>query len=93
LPLKGSRVAVAGVRRFQSGIAGGLSERGAQVTSVPVYEWGLPEDVGPLSGDLGTLSRRNRCRYVHDGIQVNHLLQIAAEMNQETLCGTHFREC
>jgi uroporphyrinogen-III synthase len=62
----------------------GLAERGAQVTSVPVYEWGLPEDLGPLRAAVAAIARGEIDVVLFTtAMQVNHLLQIAAEMKQE----------
>jgi len=84
LPLKGNRVAVQEYGVSNPELLAGLRERGAQVTSVPVYEWGLPEDVGPLKAAISALSQGEiDVAMFTTGIQVNHLLQIAAEMNQE----------
>ena len=62
----------------------GLAERGAQVTSVPVYEWALPEDTGPLRSAIAAIARNEIDVILFTtATQANHLLQIAAEMNQE----------
>jgi len=62
----------------------GLSDRGAHVTRVPVYEWGLPEDVGPLRAAVAAIaSDKFDVVLFTTAIQVNHLFQVAAEMNQE----------
>src|SRR5580704_2333267 len=47
-PVKGRRVAVQEYGVSNKEFLDGLADRGAKVTSVPVYEWGLPEDMGPL---------------------------------------------
>ena len=62
----------------------GLIARGAEVTSVPVYQWDLPEDLGPLreaarrlaAGDIDVL-------LLTSSVQFEHLLRIAAEMGLE----------
>jgi uroporphyrinogen-III synthase len=59
-------------------------ERGAQVTTVPVYEWGLPEDTGPLRAAVESIARREIDVVLFTtAMQVNHLLQIAAQINEE----------
>src|SRR5260221_613773 len=61
-----------------------LESRGAQVTRVPVYEWGLPENVEPLRAAVSAIARDEfDVILLTTGIQVNHLFQVAAEMNQE----------
>jgi uroporphyrinogen-III synthase len=81
LPLAGRRVAVQeyGVSNLE--LLRGLEDRGAQVTRVPVYQWALPEDTGPL---------RKAVEYLAEGqidvilfttsVQAAHLMQMAAEM-------------
>jgi uroporphyrinogen-III synthase len=57
VPLKGRRVAVQEYGVSNPDLLAGLAERGAQVTSVPVYEWCLPEDVGPLRAAIEAIAR------------------------------------
>jgi len=84
LPLKGRRVAVQEYGTSNPELLAGLSDRGAHVTRVPVYEWGLPEDVGPLRAAVAAIaSDEFDVILFTTAIQVNHLFQIAAEMNQE----------
>lgn len=84
VPLKGRSVAVQEYGVSNPDLLAGLTDRGARVTSVPVYEWGLPEDLGPLRSAVEAIA----CGKIDvilftTAMQVNHLLQIAAEMNQE----------
>lgn len=75
-----SRIAIQEFGRPATELADGLRIRGATVTSVPVYQWDLPEDTGPL---------REAARRLRDhafdvillttSIQMVHLLKIAAE--------------
>ncbi|HTX15961.1 MAG TPA: uroporphyrinogen-III synthase [Candidatus Baltobacteraceae bacterium] len=84
LPLAGRRVAVQEYGVSNPELLAGLAERGAKVTRVPVYQWALPEDTGPL---------RAAVRAIVDGqvdvavfttsVQIVHLLQIARELNLE----------
>jgi len=84
VPLKGLRVAVQEYGVSNPDLLAGLSERGAQVTSIPVYEWGLPEDVGPLRAAVAAIANGEIDVILFTtAMQVNHLFQIAAEMNQE----------
>jgi uroporphyrinogen-III synthase len=62
----------------------GLRDRGARVTSVPVYRWALPDDLEPLTSAIAAIVRGE----VHVAIfttatQVVHLLQVAATAGQE----------
>jgi uroporphyrinogen-III synthase len=84
LPLAGRRVAVQEYGVSNPDLLAGLATRGAQVTSVPVYEWGLPEDLGPLRAAVAAIAREEIDAVLFTtAMQVNHLLQIAAEMKQE----------
>jgi len=84
VPLKGRRVAVQEYGVTNSDLLDGLRKRGALVTSVPVYEWALPEDTGPLRAAIVALAR-NEIDVVlfTTATQADHLLQIAAEMKRE----------
>jgi uroporphyrinogen-III synthase len=84
LPLKGRRVAVQEYGVSNADLLAGLAERGAQITSVPVYEWALPEDTEPLRAAVSAIARKEiDVILLTTGTQVDHLLQIAAEMEQE----------
>jgi uroporphyrinogen-III synthase len=84
LPLKGRRVAVQEYGVSNPELLAGLSDRGAQVTRVPVYEWGLPEDVGPLRAAVTSIANDEFDVVLFTtAIQVNHLFQVAAGMNQQ----------
>jgi uroporphyrinogen-III synthase len=84
LPWEGRRIAVQEYGVSNADLLAGLVVRGAQVTSVPVYEWALPEDVGPLRSAIAAIA----CNEIDvilftTATQADHLLQIAAEMNEE----------
>lgn len=81
-PLQGRSVAVQEYGVPGPELLAGLAERGAQVLSVRVYEWSLPEDTAPLrqaihamiGGEIDVL-------LVTAAVQVRHLLQVGEEMN------------
>jgi len=84
LPLKGRRVAVQEYGVSNGDLLAGLAERGAQVASVPVYEWALPEDTGPLRSAIASMAHNEFDVILFTtATQVDHLLQMAAEMKQE----------
>jgi uroporphyrinogen-III synthase len=84
VPLTGKRVAVQEYGVPNPELLKGLVDRGAQVTSVPVYEWALPEDTGPLRSAITSVaSNEIDVILFTTGTQADHLLQIAAEMKQE----------
>jgi uroporphyrinogen-III synthase len=78
------RIAVQEYGRTSSELLEGLRGQGAEVTTVPVYQWDLPEDIGPL---------REAARRLAGGefdvvlfttsVQVAHLLRIAADEGRE----------
>ena len=82
-PLKGRRIAVQEYGVPSSELLAGLAQRGAQATSVPVYEWALPEDIGPLRSAIAAIARNEIDVILFTtATQADHLLQIAAEMNE-----------
>jgi uroporphyrinogen-III synthase len=83
LSLKGCRVAVQEYGISSKELIAGLVERGAQVTSVPVYEWALPEDTAPLRTAITAIARNELDVILFTtATQADHLLQIAAEMKE-----------
>jgi uroporphyrinogen-III synthase len=84
IALKGKRVAVQEYGASNSELLAGLRERGAQVTRVPVYQWALPEDTGPLRAAVAAIAHGEiDVTLFTTSIQVAHLLRIAREMNLE----------
>jgi uroporphyrinogen-III synthase len=82
LPLGGKRVAVQEYGAPNSELLAGLTERGAKVTPVPVYEWGLPENTEPLRQAAAALAGGEvDVALFTTSVQVVHLLKIAGEMN------------
>ena len=59
----------------------GLEARGARVTAVPVYQWALPEDLGPLEDACRALATEQvDVALFTTATQVVHLLQVAEQM-------------
>jgi uroporphyrinogen-III synthase len=82
LPLGGKRVAVQEYGATNAELLAGLTERGARVTQVPVYEWALPEDTAPLRQAAAALAGGEvDVALFTTSVQVVHLLRIAQEMN------------
>jgi uroporphyrinogen-III synthase len=83
-PLKGLRIAVQEYGVSNAELLAGLAGRGAQVTSVPVYEWALPVDTGPLRSAIAAMARNEIDVILFTtATQADHLLQIASEMGEE----------
>jgi uroporphyrinogen-III synthase len=61
-----------------------LRSRGAEVTSVPVYRWALPEDIAPLKHAVEELAAsRVDVTLVTTATQLVHLLQVAGRLGHE----------
>ena len=80
--LAGARVAVQEYGASNPDLLSALTDRGAIVTAVPVYQWALPEDLGPLQDAAKTLARGDIDVVMFTtATQVVHLLQIAESMS------------
>ena len=74
------KIAVQEYGRSSPELLEGLRARGAQVTTVPVYQWDLPEDTGPLREAARRLAAGQfDVAMFTTSIQILHLLRIAAE--------------
>jgi uroporphyrinogen-III synthase len=78
------RIAVQEYGRQSPELLDGLRARGAQVTTVPVYQWDLPEDLGPLREAVRRLAAGDfDVVLLTTSMQVVHLLRVAAESGAE----------
>jgi uroporphyrinogen-III synthase len=83
VPLQGRRIAVQEYGIPNPELLAGLSERGADVVPVRVYEWALPEDVGPLESAVEALTAREiDVAMFTASVQLQHLLEIAGRMQR-----------
>jgi uroporphyrinogen-III synthase len=81
VPLSGLRIAIQEYGVSNTALLDGLTERGARVLSVPVYQWALPEDLGPLRVAIDALGRGDIDVVLFTAAtQVTHLMQVAGEM-------------
>jgi uroporphyrinogen-III synthase len=81
LPLEGCRVAVQEYGVPNPELLAGLVARGAHVSRVPVYEWALPEDSGPLRAAVqGIASGEFDVVLFTTSVQVTHLMEVAREL-------------
>lgn len=84
IPLQGRRVAVQEYGRSNLELVAGLAARGASVMRVSVYRWALPEDCGPLRRAIKAIIERQVDLVLFTtAIQVDHLLQVAADSGLE----------
>ena len=78
------KIAVQEFGRSSLELLEGLRARGAQVTTVPVYQWDLPEDTGPLREAVRRLAAGQfDVAMFTTSVQIPHLLRIAAEEGVE----------
>jgi len=78
------RVAVQEYGRSNPELLAALRERGAEVTAVPIYQWDLPEDTGPLHEAVRRIVEGQADVAIFTtSIQVTHLFQIASEASLE----------
>jgi len=79
--LGGFRVAVQEYGASNPEFLAALSERSAQVTKIPVYQWALPEDLRPLRECvLGIANGSVDVVLFMTAVQVIHLFQVAEQM-------------
>jgi uroporphyrinogen-III synthase len=76
--LRGKQVAVQEYGISNPELLLGLGERGAEVSRVPVYQWDLPEDTGPLERAVEeVIAERIHVALFTTSVQIHHLFQIA----------------
>jgi uroporphyrinogen-III synthase len=81
LSLDGLNVAVQEYGASNHDLLAGLAARGARVTPVPVYQWALPEDTGPLRNAARAIAAGELdVALVTSATQIVHLMKIAEEM-------------
>ena len=84
--LRGARVALQEYGVSNPELISGLSERGAIVTRVPVYQWVLPENTSPLECAIQEIAAGSiDVIFFTTSVQVTHLFQMAAKMKLEEL--------
>lgn len=83
-PIKGLQIAVQEYGVPSKELVAGLRERGACVTTVPVYQWCLPEDIAPLQEAAKSIAAgKVDVLLLTSAMQITHLLQVAADMKTE----------
>ncbi len=76
-PVTGLQVAVQEYGVSNRELLEALSQRGAQVTRVPVYRWALPEDTGPLKRVIeAILAGQADVLLITNAAQVDHVMQV-----------------
>jgi uroporphyrinogen-III synthase len=93
LPVRGLRLFVQEYGRPSPQLLAGLRERGADVRSVSVYGWAMPEDTAPLTAAIDRLARRDADAVLFtSGQQAEHLLGLARERGHEAALAAALRE-
>lgn len=78
------RIAVQEYGRSNEELLEGLRQRGAEVTTVRVYQWDLPEDTAPLRDAARRLAAGElQVALFTTSIQIEHLLRVAAESGMD----------
>ena len=94
LSLAGRRVAVQEYGAANPDLLSGLEARGARVTRVPVYQWALPDDLGPLeSGVRAIVDRHIDVVLFTTATQVVHLLKVSETMGVRDALRDGLKSC
>lgn len=87
-------IAVQEYGRANPDLVAGLRARGAQVTSVRIYQYDLPEDLEPLRQAARRLAAREfDIALFTTAVQISHLARVAAEMGIEAEAVEGLRRC
>ncbi len=79
-PVKGLRVAVQEYGLPNRDLLEALKQRGANVVSVPVYRWALPEDTAPLKQVIDQiLAGQVQVLLITNAAQIDHVMQVVEQ--------------
>ena len=91
-PVKGARVAVQEYGVSNPDLLDELRRRGASVTAVPIYQWALPDDLGPLRAAVDAVIAGDvQVLVLTSGVQLANLWHVAREMGREKPLGVALR--
>ena len=77
-PLEGQRIAIQEYGRSNPELTSALQKHGARVTTVPIYQWALPEDTAPLREAVHRLAKSEFDAVLFTtATQADHLIEIA----------------
>jgi uroporphyrinogen-III synthase len=92
LAIGGRRVAVQEYGARNEELLAGLRQRGARVTTVPVYGWALPEDTAPLRAAIErVVAREVEVALFSSATQVDNVFRVAVEMGRAAALREAFR--
>ena len=78
--IRGKRIVIQEYGISNPDLVSALQQRGAQITTIPIYRWALPEDLGPLHNAVQRIIKGEvKLALFTNGAQVDHLFQIAAK--------------
>jgi len=81
----GRRIAVQEYGRSNPELLAALVARGAEVTAVRVYQYDLPEDIGPLQEAARRLAAGEfQAALFTTAVQIEHVVRVAADLGMET---------
>lgn len=84
-PVKGLRVAVQEYGLPNRDLLEALKQRGANVVSVPVYRWALPEDTAPLKQVIDQiLAGQVQVLLITNAAQIDHVMQVLEQDGKTT---------
>jgi uroporphyrinogen-III synthase len=84
-PLRGARLAVQEYGAPNPDLVDALVARGAEVLTVPVYKWALPEDLAPLRRAVWSIIRHEvDIVILTASVQLVHLLRVGADLGLES---------
>lgn len=87
-------IAVQEYGRSNAELVAALRSRGAEVTTVRVYQYGLPQDVEPLREAAQRLSSGEfQAALFTTAVQIGHLAQVAREQGIEEAALAALRQC
>jgi uroporphyrinogen-III synthase len=77
-PVQGLKIAIQEYGVTKPEMIEDLKKRGAEVFSVPVYRWALPEDTGPLEAAISeVVNGALDAMVVTNAAQIDHVMQLA----------------
>jgi len=81
-PVQGLKIAIQEYGISKPEMIEDLRKRGAEVFSVPVYRWALPEDTGPLEAAIAQVSSGGYdALLITNAAQIDHVMQLAERSN------------
>lgn len=82
-PVQGLKIAIQEYGVSRPEMIEDLKKRGAEVFSVPVYRWALPEDTRPLEAAIeDVINGRLDVMVVTNAAQIDHVMQLAERGNR-----------